>query len=506
MSSPVQHRLPLPPTLRSRLLDLAALLLLLVPGCWFWLYFFGYGHLRLSFEDWPVHAYYFDITRLSLTEGTIPWISNWSAHVTDKFLAIPETLLAPQILLMPWFTNGGFVAFHVCLLFCAGVWGWWKIKKRLCWSREAFLLAAVAVSFNGFVVAHLAAGHLMWAGCFLTPWLLLGLLNILEPKAPPFSWLPLAFSLFALFLLGAFHLAIWWIFFIGLACLGQPKAFASAFFAILGACGMAFFRLLPAKLFVPGRGDFLTGYPSLRTLLDAFTVIKGYTPGVPSDIPLTASQLGWWEFDHYTGWALLLLAVFGALATVIFRRKQTPFALPLVVGSLGMAILSYGTLFAWLYPIPLFHTERVVTRLISLSFTGLLFVAIAGLEGRESKQGRLLARLLCGAALGFAIHDCWAGAQPWLLFKLEAATPFSYYFPGLETLKPTLFLKAHQFWYHTTVIASTAFSFVAFTLLTALCFPNRRRRMEGWFADRRNALASIPVFKLIPSRKQHTKE
>jgi len=482
-----------PTTLGSRLLDLAALLLALGFGCWFWLYFFGYGHLVLSFEDWPLHAYYFDITRLALNHGQIPWIGNWSAHATDKFLSVPETLMWPHIVLLPWMSNGEFVAFHVCLLFSAGVWGWWELKKALHWSREAFLLAAVAASFNGFVVSHLAAGHLMWCGCFLAPWLLLGLQKILAPDAPRFSWLPLAFSLFALFLLGAFHTAIWWGFFIGIACLVRPKTLVPASLALAAAGAMAFFRILLAKLFMWEKFTFLTGYPSLRILLESFTTIKGYTPGAPSNIPLTGSQLGWWEFDHYTGWVLLVFVVLTALATLVFWRKQIPFALPIAVASLGTAVLAYGDVYSWLYRMPLFSTERVATRLITLSFLGLLFLALAGLERLQTRRGRLFARLLCVGVLAFAVHDLWAAAQPWLLFKLEASTPFSYYFPELEKLKPTILPKAHQLGYRTAVITSTLFSLLVFAFLSALFVsPGMQQRVEGWLAAVRKACPKFP--------------
>ena len=255
----------------TRLFDIVALALALGFGCWFWLYFFGYGHFFLRFEDWPIHGYYLDMTRLGLTQGQIPWIGNWAAHTTDKFLVIPETLMWPQILLLPWLSNGWFVALDVCLVYSVGVWGWWELKKTMNWSREAFLLAVVATSFNGFVISHLAAGHLNWSGFFLGPWLLLGLLKILEPTAPRYAWLPLSFSLFAMFLLGAFHVGIWWMLFIGLACLVRPRALVPAFCAMAGACAMAFFRILPAKLFIGEKFTFLTGYPSLRVLLESFT-------------------------------------------------------------------------------------------------------------------------------------------------------------------------------------------------------------------------------------------
>jgi len=470
------------PSFGTRLLDVAALLLALGFGCWFWLYFFGYGRFSLSFEDWPIHAYYFDITRSGLIHGQIPWISNWSAHGTDKFLAVPETLVGPQILLLPWLTNGMFVALDVCLLFSAGVWGWWEMKKALGWSREAFLLAVVATSFNGFVISHLAAGHLMWSGCFFAPWVLLGLLKILAPDAPRFSWLPLAFALFALFLVGAFHIAIWWIFFIGLASLARPKALVPAFFAVAGACAMALFRILPAKLFIGEQFAFLTGYPSLRVLLNSFTEIKGYTPGNPADGIITASLLGWWEFDHYTGWALLLFVILAAVVALVFWREKLPFAWPIAVASLGMAVLSYGMVYSWIYPLVFFHTERLSTRFITLSFTGFFLIALAGIESQPGARARLFSRLLCVAVLAFVLHDFWAAAQPWLLFKLEAATPFSYYFPELEKLTPALLVKAHQLGYRTAVLGSVGVSLLAFVSLSAL-FVSPRLRAKVRFSS-----------------------
>ena len=43
-----------PPSPVSRPFDLAALLLALGFGCLFWLHFFDWGRVVLSFEDWPI--------------------------------------------------------------------------------------------------------------------------------------------------------------------------------------------------------------------------------------------------------------------------------------------------------------------------------------------------------------------------------------------------------------------------------------------------------------------
>jgi len=479
-----------PPSPVSRPFDLATLLLALGFGCLFWLHFFDWGRVVLSFEDWPNQAYYLNISRLAVAHGQAPWIANWSAHGTDKFLSVPEILMGPQILFLPWLSNGWFVTLDVCLLYGLGVWGWRAVKKQHSWSPEAFLLAIVATSFNGFVVSHLAAGHLMWSGCFLAPWLLLSLQKMLVSE-DAFCWLPVSFLLFALFLLGAFHMAIWWIFFIGLAALARPRALVPAFFAIAGGCAMACCRILPAMVFMGEKFQFLTGYPSLRILLKSFTEIQGYTPGVQQTITVvTADMLGWWEFDHYTGWPLLLFIVLFASVAVCLWHKQAPALGPLAAASLGMAFLSYGTVYSVFYslPLPLFHSERVATRFIAVSFVGLLFVALRGLESQQASKARPLARLFVGLVLAFALHDAWAGAQPWLLARLEPAHAFSWYFPELEKLAPAIVAKDHQTTYQAVVLGSFTLSLLALLPLTALSFsPEMRRRLEAWLTSVRGA-------------------
>ncbi|MDD5350995.1 MAG: hypothetical protein PHQ12_12355 [Chthoniobacteraceae bacterium] len=460
------RNMPTPSRPGPRWLDVAALVLALGGGIAFWLFFFGWGSVRLRFEDWPNQAYYLDILRLAVSHGQIPWIGNWDAHATDKFLAVPETLLAPQIALLPWLSNGVFAALEVCLLYAAGVAGWWRAKRVLGWTPEAFLLAVVAASFNGFVVSHLAIGHLMWAGCFLAPWLLLSLREILADAPAPRCWLPLAFWLFGLFLLGAFHLAVWWIFFTGFAALARPKTALLPAVCAVGAAGaMAAFRIVPALVFVRERYAFITGYPSLGVLWKAFTQIHGYEGGTvtgPVQTVVTAEMLGWWEFNHYTGLGLLLF-VLGAAGVALWNRRP-PEARALAAGCLGILVLSYGRCYALLYPLPLFHSERVVTRFVSVAFLGLLFLGLRGLENPPSPRARRLVRLLCIVVLAGAIWDAWAGAQPWILARLEASHPFSAYFPELETLRPAMVEKAHQARYHAVVLASGAFSLASLAL------------------------------------------
>jgi len=487
---PLSEPLLRQPTSRagSRFIDLALVVLTTGLGCWFWLYFFGFGRLSLTLEDWPMHGYYLNIGRLSLTHGTLPWVVNWSSQGTDRFLANPETYISPLLLLLPWVSNGWFVALEVCLSFGIGVWGWWVLKGEMNWSRLTFVVAVVVASFNGYIVSRLAVGHLMWCGYFLSPWVLFGIHRMLISPDRRLCWAPLSFAFFALFLFGSFHIAIWWFLFLGIACLAQPRLLVPASAAVLSACAMACFRILPAIVFLHERSAFLTGYPSLEMLVRGFTKTQAYRPTPRAWGP---EILGWWEYDHYVGWAVVVFVVFFTAVILLFWRRQTPFVRPITAASLGMAVLSYGSIYSWVYSLPLviFRSERVSSRFICLSFLGFLWIALTGLERAQRGRFGFAAKFCAVLVLPFALHSAWVHAQLWLLPRLESTTPFSWYYSRLQTLVPAIVATGNERDYQAIVLGSLVFSFLSFLVLSALYFPPTGRLLfDRW--RRRTAHAS----------------
>lgn len=464
----------------ARGLDAATLLLSLALGGWFWLHFFAYGRLALTFEDWPMHNFYLDIFRQSLAHGQLPWNVNWWPQGTDKLLAVPETPLSPVMFLLPWISNGTFVAWDVCLFYAAGVWGWWVLKGTFRWSRLTFLLAVALSSFNGYIVSRMAVGHLIWTGYFLSPWVFYGIHAVLTaPRERRFSWVPLAFALAALFFSGAFHLAVWWFFFIAFVALCRPSRWAPLACALAGSGLMAAFRLLPAAFFLHEKSGFLTGYRSLEMVRRAFVSIEPYVATTPG--PWRPENLGWWEFDHYIGWAALLFVALFAALEFASGRKENRFLWPLAGASVALAALSWGNVYAFIHALPhaVFRSERISTRLICLTFLGFLVIALAGLERRQSGKGRWAFKAVAAVVLVLALHGAWVHAQVWLLPKLESSHPYSWYFPHLENLTPAYTVAPHQARYHVTVIGAFALSVFSVAALGLVWASPRVRRAFG---------------------------
>src|SRR4051812_43287118 len=156
---------------------------LMAVGVFHWLWFFGSTPLAFDFEDWPKERAYLDVLREALTSHSVPFHMDFSLQMTTRFLAIPETMLGPQVVLLAWLTNTQFVTFQACFMFLIGLGGCWQLARRFDWSAFTFLTFTVVFSFNGFITARLAVGHFMWAGYYLFPWMLWVVLRLLEAPA-----------------------------------------------------------------------------------------------------------------------------------------------------------------------------------------------------------------------------------------------------------------------------------------------------------------------------------
>lgn len=198
------------------------LLGLAILGLCHWVWFF-HGPLTLAFEDWPKERVYLEVLRDSVSTQQIPLHLDRSLQMTDRFLAIPETMLAPHLLLLPWLDNRQFVTLHVCLLFLVGLAGCRLLSRYFGWSPFTFTAFTVAFSFNGFITARLAVGHFMWAGYYLFPWALWVTLRLLDEPRTPRRMVELGWIILAFFLIGSFHLAVWWMLFLGAVTLVRPR-------------------------------------------------------------------------------------------------------------------------------------------------------------------------------------------------------------------------------------------------------------------------------------------
>jgi hypothetical protein len=354
---------------------------LYVLGLVHWDWFFDHGNIDFTPHDWPKEYKYYSVLRESLRTRTLPYhVSDGErSHYTNRFLALPETNLSPQILLLPFMDNGRFIVWNVCILYSLGFVGCLLLRRRYQLSLLPFALLFLLFNFNGYITSHLAVGHSMWAGYFLLPFYYLFLLRWVDEPSSPRPALLLALTLFALLLQGSFHIFFWCCLFLGLFVLFNRRYRLQGVLIVAAAALLGMSRILPAAVaFWGDRGhQFLTGYPTLADLLHAFVSLR---QNGDQSIGSVYCRLPWHEFDLYLsvpGFALLvILGVWVRLRRdpAVSGVRFAEFDYPL----LALAVLSFGDvygLFASL-PIPLVNGERVSSRFLII-VVGLLMLFAA---------------------------------------------------------------------------------------------------------------------------------
>ena len=146
--------------------------------------FFNFGNLPLDVADWA------DITapRLytladAVNQYRLPLHiiePDGIKGVTDQFLAVPDIILSPQVLLLRFLSPGKFLLANLLLLYTAGFVGLLVFRRRLEIGLIVFSILFLLFNFNGHIIAHLAIGHATWMAYFLLPYFILLVLDLLE--------------------------------------------------------------------------------------------------------------------------------------------------------------------------------------------------------------------------------------------------------------------------------------------------------------------------------------
>jgi hypothetical protein len=437
------------------------MIVLCFAGILHWQMFFNRGPLAFDFEDWPKERCYLHILREAVSTGTVPLHMDASLQTTQRFLALPETMLAPHVVLLRWMTDQQFVAFHVSLMCLIGIAGCSALSRRFGWSPFAFLFFSTVFSFNGFIVCRMGVGHFMWAGYYLFPWVLLATLRMFDGKENPARWLEVAGVFFALFLVGSFHLAIWWMLFLGICSLIRPSMLPATIAIFVAIALLGLFRIGPAAItFGHVHREFASGYPDLAYLWRAFAVPLTYDAPY---LQVPTASLGWWEFDHFVG-----IPVFIAVLWFSSRAAFTPDGADksayriLFIAALVLAVLAMSQFYAPIAnaPIPLFNAERVTTRFISVSFLVLLFCAVQWLNKRAAGYSQLWQFVAC-VVLVQTIFELQAHSALWSPAILESTHGPSPYWENSATMDAHIVTFGMEMKYKLVVAASWAISGLA---------------------------------------------
>jgi hypothetical protein len=150
-----------------------------------WGVFLSWGHIPFYYQDWAeISGPRIAFVQEAIHEGVLPlhMAGNGALRgVTDRFLAIPDVILSPQMILLGVMTVGGVVLADIILLYSIGVGGLLWLRQKYALSPAVYTVLFLLFNFNGYITAHLSVGHVNYAGgYFLLPWFVILVLQLFE--------------------------------------------------------------------------------------------------------------------------------------------------------------------------------------------------------------------------------------------------------------------------------------------------------------------------------------
>ena len=413
------------PLHRKRWITWTWLAALYLAGVCLWGHFFSWGQFPLGFHDWAhISGPRLTFLKDALVQGLPPLhISDPDPSdpyplggITDRFLAIPDQILSPQVILLRILPIRVFVAGNVLLLYSLGYAGLLWIKRKYSLSLVAFTILFLLFNFNGHILAHFAVGHATWGGYFLFLWFAILVFQLVEGERG-WTWIAkMALLLLVIFLQGSFHQFVWGLIFLALLAVAKRGYFLTAGGGALFAVLLSLVRILPpASMLGKFDDQFKTGYPTLGDLWQALVTI--YSPGSET-IPLLMNRpLGYWELSLYVGLAGAIFLLYFGVWRWLMARDDHPGFQSLALPILGLVVLSIGQIYKIIHllPIPLLGGERVSSRFISLPFVFILIFAVIHFQDWLNRQHRSKSLIYVCISTGFIItlNDLWQNYRVW---------------------------------------------------------------------------------------------
>jgi len=397
---------------------------------------------------------YYSTIKEAFKKFVIPYHVSKLFHGTNRFLALPETVISPQIIFLPLMKIKDFVFFNTLLLYCVGFLGCLLIREKYKLSLLPFSSLFLLFNFNGYITSHLAVGHSAWNGYFFLPFFSLFLLELIE-GAPSTNPIKLSFVLFAIVLQGAFHLYVWCLMFLLLLAVFNTKYLKQILLTTLFSVLLSFFRLLPAALSsLHDSPPFISGYPTIRVLFDAFTLTRGHTYPWLGGI---FGSMKWWEYDIYMGvLGFGLLLYFGIYLRFKEEKELSCFrykALDMPLFVLSVLSLSYFYFFIAIF----IKVERVSSRFLIVPVIILLVISCIRMQQILFRFSKNTALLAVGAVeMFFALIS---HSYIWRIYEVEK------FFKGNTPDLGIKIIQQKDVIYKLSVIFSTFISLAAFSIL-----------------------------------------
>jgi hypothetical protein len=405
---------------------------LYILGAFIWCQLLNWGNIPFEYHDWAEgHAARYVFIQDAVIKGQLPLhMPDTSAlrNVTDRYLAVADTLFTPQVFLLRFLNIGVFILLNALFLYSLGFVGLLLIRKKYNLSALPFSAMFLLFNVNGQLVAHITVGHEIWWGFFLFPYLILFLFNVLEGKAGWKRVAGVSFVMFFMFLNGAFHLYVWCLMFFGLVALFNLKrTFVPIAGAGLFSVLLNMIRIIPPAITSGFDIGYLGGYVSIT---DIFTTMV--TRRIPCDEVECRPILGnmdWMEYEYYIGFVGLAFILICGIA--LWRRKSEiscqyrGLQIPLII----MALLTLESVYGPISQlgIPLLNSERVSSRMLIVPLSVMFVIATINFDQYLKKEKRgSLEKVIYLGLWAYTLRDLWIHARLWAvdnLYKLFPATP-----------------------------------------------------------------------------------
>jgi hypothetical protein len=387
-------------------------------GLFHWCLFLNWGKIPFDLHDWTQVGAYFSFLRQAFLTNQLPLQIGSTLADTDRYLALPQTLISPQAYLLRFLAPGPFTLVNVLILYSVGFAGLWLLQRRYSLAPAAFSVLFLLFNFNGHITAHYAVGHAEWTGYFFLPIFVLLLLKVIDGEKPGWNWvLFISLTLFAMTLQGAYHFLLWCLIFLLAWGLFSPKRFLMpAIQAILFSLLLSLFRLLPPAIEYLGNGkDFISGFPTITDLFSGLIVLK-----FPAEVLSSPfKSLGWWEVDTYIGLlGLAFLLYFGVYQTWRKGSATKTLLAPIAV----VTFLSIGQIYSIInhIPIPLIDSERISSRFLIVPVVVLITLGSGYFQETLIKLGHrsLVERIFSLCMLILLGHDLFQHSRIWRVTEM----------------------------------------------------------------------------------------
>lgn len=404
---------------KHKVLPIIWIFLIYLFGILAWGYLFNWRQTPINYHDWAeINLPRVQVVKEALLNQVLPLHVNDTSmlhHLTDRFLTLPDIITTPQMVLL-WFMDADtFLLTDLLLHYSIATLGLFFFKRKFNWSIFTFVVLFFLFNFNGYIIAHYLVGHATWAGYFLFPWFFLFVFEFVESQ-PNWRWVTkVAFLCFYMVLAGSQHHFTWLLLFLGFLGLAEWRKLKWIAAAIFSAGFLSAFRLLPPILIIENVKDrlnfsFLTGYQSLAELISALVNIKK-----PDDYIFFVSShpLGYWEFNYFIGiLGFFFLCIFGIFFWL--RNEQNDQRFHVLFFPFFMTLfMSIGLIYGeTLYHLPVFRSERVISRMVSIPITMLMFVAAIFFD-KWFQQKTIKMRWLFGAGLILLVNDLREHMRVW---------------------------------------------------------------------------------------------